>query len=203
MKTIKTLLLSLTLLLISGCGSKVPYKTQEPLKNAALVYIYVTDTNNFTDNLETSIYQIRINGKKIKQKISHNEYMPLDLKADEVTISTTRTQIEERSLTLHLEAGKIYYLRVKTDMDDGGFEFEEVKKSIGMQEIVKTTLAGATLEDKDAKLTELMESKKSDAGKKESFSKIDEIKKAHELKEQGIISNEEFEALKKEILNAK
>ncbi len=203
MKTIKTLLLSLTLLLISGCGSKVPYKSQEALKNAALVYIYVTDTNNFTDSLATSIYQVRINGKKIKQKIAHNEYMPLDLKADEVSISTTRTQIEERSLTLKLEAGKIYYLRVKTDVDDGGFEFEEVKKSVGMQEIVKTTLAGATLEDEDAKLTELVKTDKTHEVKKESFSKTDEIKKAHNLKEQGIISNEEFEALKKEILNAK
>ena len=201
MKKITIITLTIISLLISGCGSKVPYKSQEPLENASLVYIYVTATNNFTDTLATSIYQVRINGKKVKQKIAHNEYMALDLKTNEITISATRTQIEERSLKLKLENGKIYYLRVKTDMDDGGFEFEEVKGSVGMQEIVKTGLAGSTLEDKDTKLTELVGSKNSDEVKKEKFSKIDEIKKAHNLKEQGVISNEEFEALKKEILD--
>lgn len=192
MKKTTIIILTTILLLISGCGTKVPYKTQEPLDNTSLVYIYVTSTNGFGENITTSTYQVHINNKKIKQQIKEDEYIAFNLKPNTTSFSITRAQIEERTLKLHLENRKIYYLRVKTDIDDGGFEFEEVKNSIGMQEIVKTTLAGATLENKDAKLTELVEPKKTD--------KIDEIKKAHELKEQGIITKEEFEKLKKEIL---
>jgi hypothetical protein len=29
-------------LLFTGCGNKVSFKAQEPLENAALVYVYVT-----------------------------------------------------------------------------------------------------------------------------------------------------------------
>lgn len=199
MKKIVPILSIIFLLFLSGCGTKVPYKVQEPLKEASLVYVYVTSINNFGENLSESSYQIRINNKKTTKKIMNNEYIAFNLKTGDITISVTRTQIEERSIKLHLEAGKTYYLRIKTDIDDGGFEFEEVKKSVGIQEIVKTNLAGATQEDNNSTKSPLIQTETQDE-KKDTLSKTDEIKKAYELKNQGIISNEEFEALKKEIL---
>ncbi|MCW8838922.1 MAG: hypothetical protein OQK11_09505, partial [Thiovulaceae bacterium] len=79
----------------------------------------------------------------------------------------------------------------------GDFEFEKVDSNIGFEEIKKTTLSGASVEEKIDSL--IKEDKEESISKR---SKIEKIKEAHKLKEDGVLTEEEFKKLKTEILNA-
>ncbi len=234
MKIIKTLLLLATLLLVTACGNRLPFKAQEPLENAALVYIYATTSVTSDDTTNESDYSIRINNKPVMQRIVQGEYMVFNLKPQPMTISATKKQIEEQVLNLDLKTGQIYYLKIKDDLDGGGFEFVEVKNSLGSKEIVKTGLVGTSVDSPENIITEFVNPKETESESVEvkaavapvvapvavptatvattptpvasvpavqNISKTDEIMKAYGLKEKGIISDEEFKALKTDILN--
>lgn len=202
MKNIKTALLAIALLLFSGCGSKVPFKSEEPLENAALVYIYVTSAISTVESSSSADYNIRINNKRVLQRVKSGEYTLYNLKPENLTLSAVRSQIEEKKLTLDLKAGEVYYLRVRDNLENGGFVFEKVSKEVGAKEIAKTGLAGSIMEEKSSIVTEIVEViNPEDTQKLQApLSKPDELQKAYNLKEKGILSEEEYKALKKEIL---
>ena len=60
-------ILSLTLLL-AGC-SKTPFKEQEPLQNAALVYVYVLMDDGVNDTERNPYYKVGFNGQNVKEGI--------------------------------------------------------------------------------------------------------------------------------------
>ncbi|DAB30317.1 MAG TPA: hypothetical protein CFH84_04720 [Sulfurimonas sp. UBA12504] len=134
--------------------------------------------------------------------------MTLDLKPNQVKLSATRAQIEEKFLNLDLKAGETHYLKITDNLEKGAFSFEQVSKEIGAKEIVKTGVAGSMMDDIDNTLTELVGSGKADENlevKPQSqtqtpISKVDELEKAYKLKEKGIISEEEFKTLKSQII---
>ncbi|MFT5835443.1 MAG: hypothetical protein ACI9RG_000332 [Sulfurimonas sp.] len=213
MNYLKILLLTITLLLITACGSKMPFKTQTPLENASLVYIYVTSELGTGNNGESD-YKIRINNKPYMQRVKQGEYIALNLKPQKMTISATRKQIDEKVLNLNLKAGNIYYLKIIDNLEGGRFEFEKVSTALGDKEITETGLAGSSVESDENIITEFINPK--DTGSVEvkaatvvpttnqavaPISKTDEIMKAYDLKEKGIINDEEFKTLKINILS--
>ncbi|EDZ63709.1 hypothetical protein SMGD1_1550 [Sulfurimonas gotlandica GD1] len=225
MKIIQILLLSATLLLVTACGNRTPFKKQEPLENAALVYIYALDNVSSSESSTASDYNIRINNKPYMERIKQGEYIVLNLKPQAMTISATKKQVEEKVLTLDFKTGHIYYLKIKDDLDNGAFEFQQVNNSIGSKEIIKTGLAGSSEESQENIITEFVNPKETESVEVKAvvapvvapiaipqastpaqslsapMSKTDEIMKAYGLKEKGIISDEEFKALKTNILN--
>ncbi len=200
MKKLQIFFLTIVILFIGGCGNKVAFKQQEPLSNAALVYLYVSPYSELIEGEYTSYYVIRINNKRLDERVYKNEYIALDVKPGRTTFSATRAEIEERSLTLDLKAGHIYYLRVTGDLEDGGFKLEHVSDTVGAKEIQTTGLSGSMVNSPEYSVTELVEDKKHAEKNSVSLSKTDEIQKAYTLKERGIITQEEFEKLKAEIL---
>ena len=220
MKKINTLILLAILLLISACGNKLAFKPQEALTNGSLVYIYVPVRVSSDDGSTASDYMIRINNKLYKRRIEQGEYISLELKSNQTKISVTKREIEEKVLDLNLQASKIYYLKITDDMSDGGFMFEVMDAKKGLKEISKTGLAGTNEESSQNVITEFFkpEEKKSSEIKetkttqktsiappppstKQNISKTDEIMKAYGLKEKGVITDKEFNALKTDILN--
>lgn len=217
MKITKVLLLSMIMLLVAACGNKTPFKAQEPLENAALVYIYVTTQISADDGSSESDYNIRINNKPYMQRINKGEYIVLNLKPQAMTISATKKQIQEKVLNLDLESGQIYYLKIKDDLTGGSFEFIKMKNSIASKEISKTGLAGSSEESRENIITEFVNPKETESVEVKAvapvavpqtstpvtthMSKTNEIMKAYGLKEKGIISDEEFKALKTNILD--
>ncbi len=199
MKSIQIFLLSIVLLFIAACGEKVAFKAQEPLSDAALVYIYVSPYSELIEGGYSSYYVIRINNKRLDERVYTNEYIALDVKPGKTIFSATRAEIEEKKLTLNLEAGHIYYLRVTGDLEDGSFAFERVSENIGAQEIKTTGLSGSMVNSQEYVVTELVENDDDTKGTP-SLSKTQEIEKAYALKEKGIISQKEFEKLKADIL---
>jgi hypothetical protein len=220
MKNIKILIMAVVLLLVTACGNKTPFAAQQPLENAALVYIYVTSEATSDESANQADYSIRINNKRYLERVRSSEYMVFNLKPEAMTISATRGQIEEQVIQLDLKAGQIYYLKVRDNLDGGKFEFEMVSNSVGAREIAKTGLAGSSEESPENIITELVnpkEEKKEDVIitpttvtqpvvaaqpviNTKSLSKSDEIEKAYKLKEKGILSEDEYKALKSEIL---
>ncbi|PHQ65727.1 MAG: hypothetical protein COB99_02315 [Sulfurimonas sp.] len=227
MKTVKILLLTITLLLITACGNRTPFKKQEPLENAALVYIYAELKVSADDSMSDSEYNIRINNKPVMQRIKDGEYMVFNLKPQPMTISATKKQIQEEVLDMNLKTGQIYYLKISDNQEGNTFEFIEVKSSIASKEIAKTGLAGSMEESPENIITEFVNPKNTESMEVKPtaapativapvvipqasvpapaavapMSKTDEIMKAYGLKEKGIISDEEFKALKTNILN--
>ncbi|MFA6138568.1 MAG: DUF2846 domain-containing protein [Sulfurimonas sp.] len=216
MKNIKIIIVAAVLLLLAACGNKTPYSAQKPIENAALVYVYADSDVGSGEGMNSAYFNIRINNKRYLQRIRSGEYMAFDLKPETMSISATRAQIEEKVVQLDLKAGQIYYLKIKDNLDGGKFEFEQISEEVAAKEIVKTGLAGSSEENRNNIITEFVnskEDKKEDTSAKieptttvqpsaytNSASKSDEIEKAHILKEKGILSEEEFKALKTEIL---
>ena len=223
MKSIKILLLTITLLIVTACGNRAAFKKQEPLENAALVYIY-TLTQVMTDEGTTNPeYNIRINNKPYMQRIKEGEYIVLNLKPQAMTISATKKQIEEKVLNMDLKTGQVYYLKLEI-LEGGGFEFYQVNNPIALKEINRTGLAGSSVESTENIITEFVNPKETESMEVTAatpivapiivpqvsaptpvdaapVSKTDEIMKAYEMKEKGIISDEEFTTLKTNILN--
>ncbi|MCX6075791.1 MAG: DUF2846 domain-containing protein [Campylobacterales bacterium] len=217
MKNVKNIIVVVILLLLAACGNKTPYSVQKPLENAALVYVYADSAVGYYGEGMTSTYfNIRINNKRYLQRIRSGEYLAFDLKPEAMSISATRAQIEEKVVKLDLKAGQIYYLKIRDNLDGGRFEFEQMNEEVAVKEIAKTGLAGSSEESTKNIITEFVNSKEdkkeNTSAKVEStttaqpnadtngLSKSDEIEKAHNLKEKGILSEEEFKALKTEIL---
>ncbi len=204
MKKIKIVVTAIVLLFVTGCASKVPFKSSLPVENASLVYIYMPNYSELTEDISSQNYRIRINDKSIEGRLKSNEYMAFNLKSQTIKFSATRANIEEKVATLDLKVGGVYYLRIRDNLKDGGFSFEAVSKEIGEKEIVKTELSGSVLEDKTKALTEFVgipEAKKEEVKTQKPMSTTDELEKAFSLKEKGIITDEEFKALKSKIIS--
>ena len=203
MKNITLFLLTIVLLLVTACSSRVPFAPKEPLKDTSLVYLYVSSDESSGEEMSDPYYSIRINNKLVEDKIRSGEYIAFNLKPNITSISIIRGAIEEKTVQLELKSSQTYYLKARVNLYNDAFDLVEVNKTIGSKEIVKTGLAGSTAVEEDNILTELISS---DKDKKEessqTFSKTDEIKKAFKMKEEGIITEQEYKTLKAEILNA-
>jgi len=210
MKKIQILLISLGMLLLSACGSKIPFAKQDPLPNAALVYVYQPSNIGSEDNANTSDYNIRFNGRRVMERISSDEYMVFNVKPEHVEISAVRKQIEEKTITLDLKAGQTYYLKIIDNMDGDNFDFVRMNKRDAYPELTKTGLAGSSVENEENIINVFIDKPKKEAvvvapitqsaPAVSKVSKMDEIQKAFEMKEKGILSDDEFKALKAEIL---
>ena len=204
------ILLSALLLMLSACGSKIPFKKQEPLANSALVYVYLPASISDDENQNESDYNIRFNGRRVMERISGDEYMAFNVKPEKVTISVVRKQIEEKTITLDLKVGQVYYLKIEDNMDGGNFNFIRMNKRDAYLELMKTGLAGSSVENEDNIINVFTDSPKEEAvvvapvtqsaPAVSKVSKMDEIQKAFDMKEKGILSDEEFNTLKAEIL---
>ncbi len=223
MKIIKITLLLATLLLITACGSKTPFKAQKPLDKAALVYIYSNIEIRSDDSGSDPEYSIRINNKPYMQRMKEGEYIVLNLKPQAMTISATKKQISEKILNMNFAVGRTYYLKISSS-EDGVVDFKEVDNTLGAKEIMKTGLAGSSEESTENIITEFVNPKETSSVQVKdaavvpvaatqnvapqavtpvpvkNISKTDEIMKAYEMKEKGIVSEEEFKALKINIL---
>lgn len=209
MKKIKILISAVVLLLVSGCANKVPFNESTPLENAAVAYIYMPNYSELVEGSSSKNFTIRINDKSLEGRIKSNEYMVLDLKPQKIKFTATRDSVEEKSVTLDLNAGETYYLRIRDNLQNGAFSFEHITKDIAKNEIAKTGLAGSILEDVNSVLTELVgtseakneEPKVVQTSTIKSTSKIDELEKAYKLKEKGALTDEEFKTLKSQIIS--
>ncbi len=198
MKKVKVVLLVAVLLLISGCGNRVPFKKQGPLDNAALVYVYVAPDGAFESNPN---YRIRINNKRVNKRVKKDEYIVLNLKPTKsINFSATKLAIDEEDLKMNILAGKTYYLKIQGS-GSGGFNFTHVTSNIGSEEIKNMGLAGSIMEEVTDVISELIEDPKDTPNLQvKSLSKPDEVQKAYKLKKQGILTDEEYNKLKAEIL---
>jgi len=216
-------------LLFSACASKVSFKVQKPLAGAALVYVYVVDGFANGENASHSDYNIRINGKRYLERIESGEYMVFNIKPKPTLFSAVKGQILEKDIKLNLKVGDVNYLRITDNTENGEFGFEQIKPSVARLEIVKTGLAGSSVENPKNIITELISTEKNkdnsivqtnqkptiskaqidkiiDAKLKSksvsvtNTTKLDKIKEAYEMKKQGILTDEEFKAVKAEIL---
>ncbi|QOY51899.1 DUF2846 domain-containing protein [Candidatus Sulfurimonas baltica] len=204
----------ITVLMFTACGTKVPFKKEEPLQGAALVYVYVPISVGSGEDMSGSSYKIRVNNKRIEGRIIDGEYKSFNLKPNSTTISTTRNDIQEQALKIDFKAGETYYLKVVNNSESATFELVQVDSTLGLKEIAKTGLAGSRAIEVDNILTELVEedpqeeaqivskpvAKKVQSIPATTSSKMDEVKKAYQLKVDGILTEDEFTKLKAEIL---
>ena len=238
MNTIKALLILALILLISGCATKTPFKTQEPLQGAALVYMYVADTqSNMDHSMEDSKYKTQINGKNVAGTIEAGEYKVFDMKPATVLFTAVRRNIETLHAKLSLQAGQTYFLKTQSGAFGEAFTFEQVSASEASEDLKTSKLAGSFEMDmaayvpdfggstagkdsdnkipamSEAEIDAIIEKKLAAMGTNtqapaavaprvniSTSSKLDDIKEAYEMKKEGLLTNEEFKAMKAEIL---
>lgn len=208
----KILLLSLTLLLLTACGSKIPFAKQDPLPNSALVYVYLPVNISDDESANESDYNILFNGRRVMERLSSNEYMAFNVKPEQVEVSALRQQIEKKSVALDLKVGETYYLKIVDNLAGNSFDFVQMNKKDAYPELMKTGLAGSSVENEENIINVFMDEPKKEESAiivpvisekvpaAKTVSKMDEIQKAYDMKEKGMLSEEEFNALKAEIL---
>ena len=148
MTILKALLITLSTVLIIGCGTKTPFKAQEPIKDAALVYVYVSDVQSDIDHaMEDAKYKIQINDKNVKGWIKAGEYKVFDMKPATVLFTIIRREIESLDVKLNLEAGKTYYLKTQSGEFGGVFTFKQVSYQNALNDLSNSKLAGSFTED--------------------------------------------------------
>ena len=203
----KTLLIIALLALstiFTACG-KIPFEKQKPMSDAALVYVYVTMDSGINDTDRMPNYVVGINGKNTEGSVEYGTYKYYNLKPGQISISATRSDVEKQSIELNLDAGKVYYLRIQSFSDDfAKFEITRVNSNEAYPELKDTTLADK-FEKSENVISELISSSSDEpevvkAKATQSISKMDEIQKAYDMKEKGLLSEEEFNTLKSEIL---
>ena len=93
-----------------------------------------------------------------------------------------------------------YYLKIS---DDNSYSLDVIEKNVALNEISKTVLAGSFEKGISETITEIVssdENKSVDNKKSINSSKLQELQDAVKLKEQGLLTDEEFKALKSDIL---
>lgn len=207
MKKIVLVLTTILLSMLFMACSKVAFEKQPPKENAALVYVYVDTDNGINVTSRVSLYKIGLNGKKVEGGLKVGEYKAYDLKPGMMTISAYRADLEEQKIDLDLAAGKTYYLRVKSFSDDfAKFEITRVNSSVAHEELLHTTLAGEYVKE-DNIISELITPKQETVAPAVTQqvvytkSKTEELQNAAALKQQGILTDDEFKKLKAEILS--
>jgi hypothetical protein len=131
------------MILISGCGTKTPFKQKDPLDGAAVVYVYATDNVYSDEGWQNSRFKLRINGKNVRGELNEGEFQVFDMKPATVLITAVRQNAFMLHVKLKLEAGKIYFLRLDGGAGDSDFTFEDVTNTIGSKEIVNSKKAGS------------------------------------------------------------
>jgi len=200
------------LLLLTACGSKAPFVKQEPLANSALVYVYLPSSISDDENQNESDYNIRFNDRQVMERISSGEYMAFNVKPERVEVSIVRKQIEEKSITLDLKVGHTYYLKIEDNLAGNSFDFVRMNKRDAYPELMKTGLAGSSVESEENIINVFIDEPKKDetvimsptapqtVPVANTSSKMDKIQKAYDMKEKGMLSEDEFNTLKAEIL---
>ena len=202
-KIIKTIITISLSLMLFGCADKVPFKEQSTLDNSALVYVYAKVKTVNDDDSIAGEYSISVDSKRLDVRLVEGEYIPIDLKAPaKVNISATMGAIITKDITIDVRESNMYYIRAMVT-EGSNFNFEQVSSEVGLSEIQNTVLSGSSVEDiNEALAVDTTEEKGAAKAAHTGGNKIQKIKDAHQLKVDGIITQDEFEKLKAEILDA-
>jgi len=207
-KIVYTITTFILLVLITGC-STVPFRYTVPSSNTATIYTYVDMPSSINENESDPCYKIEINDKSLKECMKIDEFMEFrNLKPQTITIAAIRDDIDKKKMNLILKAGETYFLKVQTQSQIiGQFEFTHVKKDEALKSISSMKMANPPETEEDGLFDFFASEDKNETAIKEDVkesvtasSKMDEIQKANDMREQGIISDDEFKKLKAEIL---
>ena len=182
-------------LLLSAC-SKQLFVEAKPLQNNSLVYIYVAEDSFVSDIVPNHCYSISVDNKTEASCIKLGEYMEIELKSAKIELNVARSDIEKHSLTLLLEKNKNSYVKIQSHSNSfAEFTLQELKADLALPEL-KYTQIGTPVKENQKRMKRVEHQMQNI----NSFSKSDELEKAYKLKEKGILSQEEFNKLKSEIL---
>ncbi len=190
-RILAVLLLIATLLITTGCALKKPFKKVDAIDGTATVYVYRLPKLG----VDATDYKLYVDGKYTHQLLKANEYFAFHIKEGKVTISAIANGILEHSVSLDLSNTQDYFLKV-TPVAGDNFTIKAVQEAQALSEILTTDLSGSTREENPEE-TKLV---KAQSPSTKQLSASDEITKLYEMKEKGIISQEEFAALKAKII---
>jgi hypothetical protein len=184
----------LTLLGVSGCSLKAPFKKAESIDDTATVYTYRLNH----PGLDGTSYKIYVDGKYAHHYLKANEYFPFHIKEGKVTISAIANGLIEHAIELDLDDDEEYFLRV-IPKEGGDFTFEVVNESVALNEIRGTKLSGSTFEENPVE--DKVVEEKALTQPQQSTNASDEINKLYDMKEKGIITDAEFQTLKAKVIS--
>jgi hypothetical protein len=192
MKKLLSIILAITVLgIFSACSSKKPYKEEQISDQKAMVYIYRKSVISDLDN----VYRVYLNNLLVKDVLRDNGYLHFEVKEGDLTVNVRRGVLFEHSVSLHVKNSQTYYIRAVSVSDSGDFKLEVVDNATGKSEIATTVYYDETRDDmfyhEDKKKPEV----------KPATSNAQEIERLYNLKEKGIITQDEYETLKAKVIN--
>lgn len=201
----KTFIYLSILLFVAGCGKK-PFVEAKPFNDNAVVYTYVSSSSDMNDVSRNPCYEFKIEDRFIEHCAYSGEYIEIsNIKPQKLNFTAIRNDIEKKNLFLDIKPNKSYFLKVTTSSDRfNQFEFEVVDKIIALQDMQYMNIANPKVSNEEISYLKFIDKKaeKTDYKTQQLKSKVDKIKEAYKLKEDGVLNDDEFEKLKAEILDA-
>jgi hypothetical protein len=197
MRAIYTTILFITLFL-TGCTDRAPYAKEIVAADQAVVYVYRKYTGYDMD----STYRLHVNDKLVKGVLNDKAYMHFALAPGEVTINAEKDIINQHSIKFVAKAGESYYVQMASTADTGAFDMKLMEYEEGSEAIKETVFHSPkdNIEDyfKD-------ENEKAELKQKAAVSTVpssaDEIERLYDMKEKGILTEDEFNTLKTKVIN--
>jgi len=197
---------------LTGCAPKAPYS--ETLLRSDKTWVYIYSPGSVLVNEMT--YDVRVDGMKNHLVLNDSAYLVYDAPSDQFSIAVRNSdlvlgQLDHKKIVLKdLKKGIAYYVKVIVNQGSP-VKLQLMNADKGAQEI-----KGTMLYAQDANTIKVYESqgkaavqpvvepiadpRTAPAVKAVSASSADEIQKLYELKKSGAISEEEFQTLKKKII---
>ncbi|MBD3824866.1 MAG: SHOCT domain-containing protein [Epsilonproteobacteria bacterium] len=194
-KLLSLLILGSVMLLGLGCATKTPFIEAKVSNDKATLYVY----RKFNGFDMSSAYRLYINDKLVKDSLMGDGYMPFSVDAGKVNVRVYRDIINQHTLTLDAQAGRSYFIACESSADTGAFDMMLQSADIAGREITSTYYY--TEAKKSEYFPSFEDSKEENNTKKETRSDSDEIQRLFEMKEKGIITEDEFATLKAKVLS--
>ena len=189
--------MAVILLLLAGCGPRVPYAEHTVAPDKAMVYVYRPKSVNG----EGALHEIVIDGS-VRGRVDDSGYFPVPVDPGRVDITVRNSDIVVGTVenkTVRLEdarAGGVYFVKVDLSREDI-YSVVLVDSAEAQDEIAKTFLYDSTRTDINVRENSAAYTA---APVKEAPSSLDELERLFALKEKGALTQEEYEKMKAKLI---
>lgn len=202
MRNYVMLLVGVLVALLTGCASvpmasldkdaKAKDYSTDPSK--ASLFIYRNETFGAAIPVTVSV-----NGKTLGQTAAMT-YFRLNLSPGKYTINSHAENVS--MLDLILEAGKNYFVwqEIKMGMWSAGSKLQQVGESIGRAGVSESKLIASSFSDSDIDASPTLANSASTPAKTNDLSASKKLRELQSLKKDGVISEDEFEKKKQQLL---
>jgi hypothetical protein len=137
-KILLTSLMALIMLTFTACVTKSTPNLRGKPDNTATVFIYIPSATGTMDGMSNIYYELYIDDKHVRGRISDGEHKRLYLRPGSTKLSIVRAHMSPENIVIDLKDDEVYFLKVSNVLDTGMTQFTQMDNETGKQEFALT-----------------------------------------------------------------